>query len=221
MSKATLQSVRMIVPGIILFVAMLPLLQSTTFGSTLIPSLGALEAVKYLLVVAPLGALYYASGLRWLALSKAKQEIDDNVKTRLLAPFCDEPQIAGFAQQLREGNTLLHLFFHIVDNDESLKEKAKDVYFNGAIWSSAGDLAVLAYPLALLYAGAFVVTWHTLLLVISFLMAGIGLIAFLWLLPALTSRQIALSNDQIDYVLLRCRQTLRNGLLEAAQALLG
>ena len=36
------------------------------------------------------------------------------------------------------------IFYHFVDNDESLKDKAGDVRFNGLIWSSCFDFCILS-----------------------------------------------------------------------------
>jgi hypothetical protein len=110
----------------------------------------------------------------------------------------------------------MDIFYSLVDNDESLKERAKNVQLNGLVWTGVMDVTatgliaaalyiVLAIGLARLdYVGAAIV------------FGAVAAFAYYVLLPRLTQRHRALSDEQLIYITSQKRKDLHTKLLEAA-----
>lgn len=218
MDLRTLQRLRIVIPGVMILLVLMPLREQAFDLNSLVENLRGIDVLARGVIAIICGAAYYFSELRTYFLATAYKQIRDNIKARLLAPCLNDPEIALAADRLREGRALLDsVFYNLVDTDRSLTEKAKRVYFNGLIWSSAADLDAVSTFGALIYWAAVILyeprphfVWA------AGALGVIQVIASLWLVPRLTNKHIALQNEQLDYITTSLREQLCARLRELA-----
>jgi len=219
MSKETLKTLRILVPGVILLLFFLPLYKGSLDPSKIVSSLGEIKDLLYLVVIVPLGALYYILDLRGPFLRPSLQKIHQNLHHKLLSPFADDPAISVSEAHLRTDRRLLDIFYFFIDNDESLKERSKNIYLNGLVWSSVADLMATTSLAMTVYAISFIATSN------PHYLKSVGLSGFLFvastfiLQPLVTKKHIRLQNEQLGYILLHKKEELRQKLRAAAGAL--
>jgi hypothetical protein len=220
MSKETLLRMRFIVPGVILIVALLPLIQpSIDLNEFLKISLDK-AGIFYIVAIFFVGGIYHISKLRNVLMGPSLAKINENISEKLLLPFEKEAGISKLAADLREGRKLLNVFYTFIDNDKVLSERAKEVYFNGLVMSSVVDLGVMSVVAALVYALAYVrghQFWFA-----EIALAGIALsIASVFLLKPIVKYHIRLSNRQIEYIVDHYRKELRAELVRIGKSVGG
>ncbi len=199
---------------------LIPLRRETFDLESVVESLSATDALVRGVAAIVCGAAYYFSRLREYFLADAYHRIRENIKTRLLAACLGDPQVAAAADRLRERRRLLDgVFYHFIDADRSLTEKAQRVRFNGLIWSSAGDLSAISTFGVFLYWGAAILyeprphfIW------IAAILFAIERIATQLLVPRLTGRHLDLQNEQLDYMTTILRYQLCARLKQLASA---
>ena len=91
----------------------------------------------------------------------------------------------------------MHVFYKLVDNDESLKKKANNVYFNGIFWTSSADLLLISLVFWYVYRRLFAHINHALLFSNLFLILAV-LAIILHFLSVL--KHIRLSKDQLGFI---------------------
>ncbi|KTT32590.1 hypothetical protein NS201_07415 [Pseudomonas oryzihabitans] len=100
----------------------------------------------------------------------------------------------------------MRIFYHLIDNDESLKEKAKLVRDNGLIWSSIADAIWLGALFSFLYLVlAYISTFYApdktfALTITSIMLLCIVLILYGLALPKIHKEHIKLGNEQLDII---------------------
>ena len=198
MSIVTLQRLRLVIPGI--FLLLLLLFITSESISELIPSFFKLqpEDWQYLVVIIAGGALYYILKVRNLVWNPFRKKIDDNIKVTLINPYA---QTLGNEdiEHLIEGRKLMHIFYHFIDNDKSLSEKANRVRFNGLLWTSSIDLTITsAFGSLLFWIKLFILGSSYNLLMAIYLLA-IALISYISI-HLLTKKHIDLSNEQLEMI---------------------
>jgi hypothetical protein len=72
------------------------------------------------------------------------REIQLNIKRQLFENGRTIPISDVDRDRIMGGNEIMSIFYKIVDNDDSLKEKAKIVRSNGLFWTSTADVAVIS-----------------------------------------------------------------------------
>lgn len=136
MGIGILKLVRFIVPAalILLFTKLLGFL--TGWWTTALPDF---EKSQYLPIVVIPAVIYYITPLRRWTNAPHHTRISERLRSGLI-------QIAGYPDRKDRytWKKLRPLFFSLVDQDESLKQKASLAYTNGAIWTSFADSTVLA-----------------------------------------------------------------------------
>lgn len=202
MDIGTLQKWRLVVPGTMFLLLVAPLSQEQFGWQAFTNSLTIVDTLFRSVAAIVCGALYYISDFRTYVLRGSYYEIRENIKNRLLEPCLVDPQIAGAEKYLREGRPLIDtVFYHFVDHDDSLKQKAKRVYFNGLIWSSVADFIAVSTIGVLLYWSAVIFYTPRLhFIVIAAALALLQVPAEQWALSRLTRKHIALQNEQLDYI---------------------
>jgi hypothetical protein len=196
MEKSFLISLRLLIPGILVIVFSIPLFQKTLSLELITNNI---ELYKKAGIVAVLGCIYYIFGIQKLAFSKPLKRINDNIKNKLI-------QISGLkvdkcqADLLTSDESLMHVFYHFIDNDKSLTEKAKSVRLNGLIWRSLADVKILSILFSVIY---MVHNW--IFYTLQSMIAGVICIIIFTLvnyifLPLTTKKHLSLSNEQIDFM---------------------
>ena len=192
---------RVTIPGTIILLAILPLFKEDLSFDKFVSLFNDIKDLAYLLVIPILGGLYHLVGVRHLFLKDAQRKIQTNIKDQLLSACRDDQIIASSSDSLREGNLLIDIFYNLVDNDESLRERAKRVRLNGVLWSSAADLKAISAFFICVYVVAYLILGRFHYLPVALVLGGLYFLASFWLLPITTRKHIELSNSQLDYIM--------------------
>ncbi len=200
MSQETLQKLRLLVPGILLFILIPPLFLKTLDVPSFLKTFASLQVLSDSAAAIVLGSLYIILDIRRFAWRKPVNLINDNIKDFLLIACDQDPAVSAAAARLREGRTLMNVFYRFIDRDASLQEKAKRVRFNGLLWSSVADLITIAALGILAYLVAFAVSQRTYQLALAGVLTLVLVIGRFLLMPAVTQRHMQLSNDQLEFM---------------------
>jgi hypothetical protein len=106
MSKETLNTFRLLLPGLMLYMLLLPLVKGSLNPTVIIANLGTIEDLFYLIAAFCLGGLYYAFDIRGRLHRPELNYIHYNIQRKLLAPFRNDETIAHAQDRLRKGQTL-------------------------------------------------------------------------------------------------------------------
>lgn len=213
-SKTTLKTLRLIVPGVMTITVASLLFNSSL--QDLSQFLRSLEGLLYLVIVFPIGYLYNIMNFRGPFLRDSLSLIQANIKEKLTAPFLTEDVIAANIESLTRGRQLMHVFYSIVDNDESLKSRTQDVYSNGLLWSTTADVMAVTFIFVPVYVIGYLFKPLPHYLFVALGLCITYLVAALFLMPKVTSRHIALSNYQLEFILQRRPDELHEQLLNLA-----
>jgi len=212
MSKEVLKTLRLIVPGTMIVIGCLPVFLGIT---EIAATIHGNETLLLILTPAVAGAVYYIWGLRGYFIRPALVKINVRITSTLLRPFSHHPIIGAASTQLARGRTVLNVFYHFVDNDNTLGERAKNVHLNGLMLSSVADLrAITIFLLLPIYIISYLVTknWHFLLFAgIAVLLNVIGK----FLMSEVTKTHIDLGAQQTEFILQFYRDDLEQRLIEA------
>jgi hypothetical protein len=139
LTKTQLITFRLLAPGLIVIQCTLPYW------------FGALDSIRDLLpwlvtLTAPvLGAVYYALDIRRHMWTGFEDKCHRNVRAKMIQPFATESAGQDTECKLTDSD-VMRLFYHILDQDESLKDQAEAVRLNGAVLSTIVD-AISIYAL--------------------------------------------------------------------------
>jgi len=214
MTKETLKALRIIVPGVISIVLIYPLFMRELTVQSMLDVSCAVSIVGGLTLGAFLGGLYYILNLRRPFIKRPTTDIQGNIKTQLLQMCDDDTSTEG--ERLREGRTLMHIFYDLVDNDASLTEKAKSVRLNGLMWSSSADamaislIASAIFTIAACFSSRAHYSYWAVLCLVTFIFANVSLLT-------LTKRHIDLSNQQLELIRLKYASEVSKKIAAAAK----
>lgn len=201
---------RTIIPGIFIF--LLYLLFTTNDVSQLkslnsILSNVSLSDGVYFVVFIVLGVLYYCLNFRNWLWKPYLNKVKDNIKDKLLQPYADDLLLKD-VNFLKEDRKLMNVFYHFIDNDESLKEKAKRVRVNGLIWTSFIDFTIISFlwSIAFFIKHCMNINYYT--FNIAFLLLFSSIIS-LGLVSVITRRHISMSDEQLDMITQKYKEELK------------
>ncbi len=212
MGMTSLKYLRLLIPGIMVFILILFIVQdsfselSTAFANF------QLKDTIYTIVVVAIGALYYILDIRYLLWKPYLNRVNNNIKDQLLNSYrlkLSEQQKAN----LRDSRKLMDAFYYIIGKDNSLLEKAKRVRFNGLIWTSTIDFTIIAAIGSLLFWVKIIIEinsyylWMALILLIS------ALVSF-GFIQLTTKRHLSLSNEQLEIICSKYRTELEKEVNE-------
>jgi hypothetical protein len=223
MSQETLKWFRLTVPGVMiliaLYVVVLPFYERIAAVLGTVPGWNGLNIRTELvisIVATVLGGFYHVFDVRWPFLRKSLGRIHNHIKDQLLAPFEDDETIAHVWEELREGRTLLHILYRFIDNDESLTQKAKRVYFNGLLLSTAADAMAVSVMSTVMSLLLYVVSGRAHYGALTIVFAVMYVFSSRIILPRVTKTHIELVTDQLEFILLHYRPELHTRLERAA-----
>lgn len=199
MNLETLKKLRLLIPGIIIVIYGLIYISIITEKE-----LSSFDFKRYTIttiIAIVLGVLYEMLEFRYVITNYSHKKIDMNVKNHICSLFT-QPLTDIQRQFLFKKNRLKSIFYHIVDNDESLKQKSKNIYFNGIIWTSTADLFMISIfisVLILISVTMFEESIRNNLLIFGFITIMVSLISFALHCLAFL-KHIKLSNEQIDFI---------------------
>ena len=201
MSLGTLKFFRTLIPGIMIFLlAMLFFtndLNELKNISRIFTDFKAKDTLFIVLFVV-LGILYYIFKIRNILWGPFYKRIVNNIKDRLLDPFrgnLNSTQIT----ELKRNRKLMNIFYHFIDNDPSLQEKAKRVRFNGLIWSSTIDLTIISFLGSLIFLIKFIFIKTNYNINVALILFCISVFSLV-LIFLTTNKHLSLSNDQLGVI---------------------
>ncbi|WP_342655943.1 hypothetical protein NM528_15905 [Shewanella algae] len=216
MELSTLKKLRKVVPGTVFLFFSVPAYQF--FVDTLFQ---IDESLKFSLegygavIAIVIGSFFGTLKVRKLRNEKTHKEINDNIKSRLLEEGLKENRTEEEKDKVKNSKKLMHVFYYLIDNEESLKEKSKLVRDNGLIWTSTADVAILGCFFSWLYFILILIFGVNGLLVSAGLLIGtIGLISGAILHPRTVREHIRLGNEQIEFILTNHREDLQSRVTE-------
>jgi hypothetical protein len=213
MSKDTLIRWRFIIPAIILMAVAFPLVPGFDLQKILEISIST-DSIVVIGAALLVGTIYYILKPRDIVMRKALLRVNENIKDKLLSPFETDKVIGKSIRKLREGNKMLDIFYNFVDNDKSLEERTKSVYFNGLLLSSFADLRIILMVATAVYLGVYLLIFNTLYLWIAIIWLVIFLSTYIFI-PMLINRHISLSDTQLNYIILTYKKELRQKIINA------
>ncbi|MCB0700741.1 MAG: hypothetical protein H6551_05360 [Chitinophagales bacterium] len=198
MTQTVLKSLRVLIPGLLIYMGFV-----VFFSVNENKEIDEIKLGDYnwaLVVALVFGGLYHMLNVRHLITNRSYKQIDLNIKNSLLKIY-DGQLSDDERKKLIQNNSIKNIFYKIIDNDESLKKKSQQVYFNGLFWTSTADAFIISIISSLIYfISAFVfhdlktvfISWSSILLLLT------GISYFLHLLSI--NSHIKLSNDQLSYI---------------------
>lgn len=217
MSKEALKRLRIIVPGLIIFLVILPLIFEVNELSMFIkkepiPVL-LFNPLSILIIWVVLGSLYHITNTRGVFFKEPLGKIQFNIKKGFRVMFGGNPVISKKIEKF-EWKTLRHLFYFFIDKDSTLSEKAKNVYSNGLFLSSMADLEGISYFGFIFYLIAFRFVKSPLYFITSLVLIILFFLARYLLLPKFTRKHIDLSNEQIEFIKIHYLSELQEKIIE-------
>jgi hypothetical protein len=209
MSKETLHTLRLTIPGILFLIILVTLLEG---DKGILDIKISAESLLYIGVVFVFGVLFYVFSPRMYIMKNSLNKITENIKDKLLSPFIDDPDIKNSIIKLRAGDKLINVFYHIIDKDNSLVERTKEVYFNGLIWSSLADLTIISPIGMIIYIVEYLYTKNLNFLIYAMVALGLCILSIL-LIPLVVKRHFRLSNNQLTYMSDINKKELREQLI--------
>ena len=117
------------------------------------------------------------------------------------------------------GKTLMECFYGLIDHNETLKEKAKNVHTNGLILSTVSDVITLSVLTGLLHLIIWLISADKIYLVWAFAFGFIYILSSKVVLNKITRMHIEKSDEQLDYINLYLRDELQKKLEQAIKSL--
>lgn len=214
MTKDVLKGLRIFYPGVFIFglIAPLVIINFDIKISFLANNWGFITALG-IPAASVLGGIYYSLNIRKIYHERFLDFIDGNIKNRLLSNFLDDEEISKHALLLLEGDKLMHVFYTLVDNNESLKSKRLDVYLNGFVWSLSVDFAIFGKAGVPLYLISFLFLENPIYVYIALACESIFFVTHFLILSVIQNNHLKRSNNQIDYIHASLSDRLREEIL--------
>jgi len=193
MDQTTLKYLRIFIPGLIFLVGFYPIYNhyfSKLFNVTSID-------FSYLTLLSLIsGSIYYQLNLQHLITRPSHYFITKNIKKKLIN--ISKINLTKVQEEkISNKRKYMHVFYNLIDNDESLKRKAAIVYFNGIFWTSTADSFLINICFHFLYRYKLTEVEKACELSNIFLLLTI-LSIVLHIISVI--KHIILSNDQLDYI---------------------
>jgi hypothetical protein len=216
MGISTLKLVRLFVPAIMLYFLAVLFCWVSNWCNLAVPD--TYVAFTGTITAVVLGAIYYALPLREFANRAYFDRVNRNLVYQLTLPFSNEPD---FPCDLT-WRQVKRVFYPYVDNDKSLEHQKMLAFWNGAIWTSAADLRMVAT--------IGIVVLALIMLVVNlvggtifdnakatYVILGLALLFFLSIgLSELTTRKhIRIGTFQAEHIRLQHKDELRAKLIAA------
>lgn len=141
MDQSTLKYLRLLIPGFIFVIGIYPIYKEYITHSDL---LTALDYSSLTLIAILLGSLYYITNLQEIAVMLSLSFIRNNIKKRLISMY-HPPLTKVQESKISKNRRYMHVFYNLIDNDESLKKKGANVYFNGLFLTSTADICLILF----------------------------------------------------------------------------
>jgi hypothetical protein len=198
MTKTMLKAIRLLSPGVIILLCLLPFTKPEATKQITEALSGDVCAYIVIIVVIFLGAVYYSFDFRGFLWRPIVTMCHENVRDTIIIKHYSDP-IVKSKIHLITNEVVIRIFYNIVDNDPSLTDQAHDVRHNGAILSTMID-GILILPFFLLihlavfyFSGTrLCLAWAIAILVLQ--------VVLLFARPRLLSKHLHLQNEQLAVI---------------------
>lgn len=207
MTKERLKLFRLLIPGILIFIVLYPFMQ----GGLALDGLLKIDTAHaaYVLLVLVLGGIYRTLGIRGLLFKDKLDDVHENLKKGLIAPFLGELDTPCL--QKIPAEEFLKVFYYFVDKDSSLQAKTQDVYENGLLWSSYADLGVISAIGFIFYTIAYAVSGIEDYFFFTVMLISIHVIS--WpLIKKSVGKHKKLSDEQLKFITFHYQSELKEKL---------
>ena len=197
----TLKYFRLFVPGILVFIIFILAIQESfdelveltkTFSNL------QLKDGIYIAIFIVLGAIYYIFNIRDLLWNPYHKRVQNNIKETLINSFQEELNRQQ-RDNLKEGRKLMYVFYYLIDNDNSLAQKANRVRFNGLMWTSTIDLTIITAIGSLVFWFKIIIERSSYNLWMAVILLIVALMSF-GLIQLTTRKHLSLSNEQLEII---------------------
>ena len=193
MEQGTLKYLRLLIPGLIFLLGFYPIYDRYFSGLYEVKSIDFSYLTFFSVII---GSIYYQLNLQRLITRPSHYFITKNICKRLI-------MISGLSlteiqkKKVKKERKYMHVFYNLLDKDESLKRKTANVYFNGIFWTSTADSFLINGAFFLLYKYMFVdfqlsYEYSQIFLVLAISSIILHVISVI--------KHINLSNDQLQYL---------------------
>lgn len=205
MSIELLKKVRLIAPGIIMFLFAVILGAATKWWKLELPDF---EKAMYAPSLILPGLLYYITPLRKWVNQPHHNRLVEYIRAELVAAaeVDDRPEKYSW-------RALKPFFFNKIDNDESLKTQSKLAYFNGSVWTTFADITALSIIYILLSISIWFIFNNDGAIfsaIVFFVFSVIGLLGSF----STTKKQMEIAKDQVDYIEFKYKSDLEKRIAE-------
>jgi hypothetical protein len=212
MEKKTLKIWRLFLPGVIFLLYSFPVLFKTNLIESLRNSLG--EYLFYsciLIIVIIFGGIYYIIGFRNIFWRKIVMSLHDNIRINFINYFQTNKAIINSIKNLNDSE-LMSIFYKLIDDDESLRDKQNDVRLNGLILTGVIDAQLISLLFLVIYVFFYLVKKS--LCYFYFLIASISLYLISELLKRkLIKKHLEYQNEQLIAIKTIHLEKLKNILI--------
>jgi len=198
MGMTALKIWRLIIPGILILILLLFVIQESFTDLTKTFTSFQSNDIAYTILVIAVGVFYYILNIRKLLWNPYLNRVQINIKNTLLSAY-KKPLNKQQKAYLIEGRKLMIIFYHFIDNDKSLLEKAKRVRFNGLIWTSMIDLTIISSCGSLIFWVKLIIERHFYYLAMALILIILALVSF-GLIQLTTRHHLSLSNEQLEII---------------------
>lgn len=193
MEQGTLKYLRVLIPGLIFLLGFYPIYDKYFSDLYKVTSLD----FSYLILLSVIvGSIYYQINLQHLVTRPSHSFITKNIRKGLIS-------ISGLSltglqkKKIKKERKYMHVFYNLLDKDESLKRKTANVYFNGIFWTSTADSFLINTVFYILYKYKFTdmpksTEYSTIFLTLAISSIILHLISVI--------KHINLCNDQLGYI---------------------
>ena len=209
MEQTTLKLVRLLAPGFLLMLLIEPLIGR--LPEALSADNFPIEFVKFPTYVVVFVFIYAALGLRRVSNRPYAKQIDHNIKERLWE--IGRPSVHPPANWTT--GKAMQLFYGFIDSDESLKIKASNIRFNGALWTTAADARAISFILLIVSGIFWMFVGAELDIVAALLINAIVFVASFLVSQHLTNHHKRLGGEQITFIEMNLKKRLSEKLTEA------
>jgi len=215
MGLTALKKWRLIVPGILIIILVLFIIQKSfsDFAETFISV--QWNDIVYTILAIAIGVFYSILNIRKLLWNPYLNRVQINIKNTLLSAY-KQPLSKQQQAYLVDGRKLMIIFYNFIDNDNSLKEKAKRVRFNGLKWTSMIDLVIISFCGSLIFWVKLIIETNFYYLAMALILITLALVSF-GLIQLTTRDHLSLSNEQLEIICQSYKTQLEDKINELLQ----
>ena len=196
MERKNLKFMRLLIPGLILIFEFLPILNVLQINYKI-----GEGWLSYSLLVVPaliIGVMYHIFEIRYTVTNVSHRKIDLNIVSSLLKIY--NKTLSQDEYNFLKAKRLKHIFYNLIDNDQSLSAKSQLVYFNGLLWTSTADLFILSIfsSIVFIVLGKWIISDDSIWLLGVFY-AGLAFLSICFHFLTII-RHYKLSNDQLEFI---------------------